>query len=318
MPTAALNKHRIYRIAMSLVPLVGFWGLIHQNMQASFALILGVIVFPFVVQFEERAGSWRYFFWALIPGILLLFVRANFLFYFFSIFFFFYVLEKWMGRINYLPLFLAGVVSPVMGNIVYTWSFPIRLQLSQWAGQALQWVGMNIQIHGNVIEHEGQNFSVDPACIGLKMVITSLVLCITIMGYVEKKYAAHLKFWKICGYLLLVSTAAIVANFCRLLLLIIFHILPDNPMHDVVGLLSMGVYVLLPFYAFITWQSRKQLRRMDDSSPTNIAWMPPTTGMLSWAAFGLLLCLQLVIGRQFLSPAQDQTESVADLYFTRF
>jgi len=41
---------------------------------------------------------------------------------------------------------------------------------------------------------------------------------------------------------------AVVANFNRMLALVIFHVLPDNFMHDVIGLFSLILYVLAPIY----------------------------------------------------------------------
>lgn len=110
---------------------------------------------------------------------------------------------------------------------------------------------MDIQVQGNVLILNEHSFSVDPACIGLKMVVTSLVLGILILARFERKYNRRLKFMELSFLLGAILSGAVVANFIRLLTLVLFHILPDNPMHDLVGLLSLGLYVLLPFYFLV-------------------------------------------------------------------
>lgn len=294
-----------FMIFLLLFPILVFWGFNYHNMSLHFSLVLGMIALPFVTQLKSVKGNYRFAIAALLTSLVLVFFRSNSFFYFSSAFIAFFVLDKWWGRLNYLPVLLVGAISPIIGSIVYLWSFSIRMQLSQWAGSALQWIGMDIEVMGNVLTLDGTTFSVDPACIGLKLMITALVLGIIILAYFEKKSISPLPLWKALLLLGSVFIGTIFANFIRLLTLIIFYILPENPMHDVVGLLSLGVYVLLPFYFLVKWiyqkhQSGEQaIERIIGSAQTD---------RMRYPVLIFLLVFQLFTAQQFL---EENVENIA-------
>ncbi len=307
----------VLKFLLLLCPFAIFWGFNHQNMSLQFSLILGVIAFPYVMQTKAQEGGIRYAGMAIATGITLLFFRSNSLYYFFAVFMMLFVLEKYWGRLNYLPLLLAVVVSPVVSNVVYIWSFRIRLQLSRYAGKVLQWIHIDIQVHGNVLTMDGHTFSVDPACIGLKMVVTSLVLGIIILAWFERKNKHSLSFVKATFLIAFNLLGAILANFVRLLTLIIFHILPENPMHDVIGLLSLGVYALLPFYLFVKFMFRKKEVAVIRSQKSKLLTNPaPSTGV--YVLYVLLLSLQIFTGRQFLSEPAENIQAIQDIHLEGF
>jgi exosortase N len=263
---AQLTKENLLKGLLLISPLVIFWIFNHHNVPLKFSMLLGFIVAPYVLMVREKSVNYRYGILALIVGMLLLVVRSNTLYYFSAIFVLLFVIDNWFGRANSLLLLLGIVISPAINTIVYIWSFPIRLKLSQLASQSLQVLGMNIEAHGNVLWLNGHTFSVDPACIGLKMVTTALVLGVLILGYFEKKYQRNISFFAGCGFLVTILVASVAANFIRLLTLIVFHILPENPLHDVIGMLSLGVYVLLPFYFFVKRSGKRdRLKRLREA-----------------------------------------------------
>lgn len=302
---------------MLILPIAIFVGFDYQNTSLQFSLILGLMAFPFVMRTETVPGNYRYAILAALAGIILIFLRSSSCYYFFTAFLVLFVIEKWWGRLNYLPLLLVIAVSPVIGYLVYIWSFPIRLKLSELAAKSLQLVGMNVAATGNVIMMDGNTFSVDPACIGLKLVITSLVLGIVIIGYFEKKSSVALPLWKTSLLLVLILFGAVLSNFVRLLMLIIFHILPENFMHDVVGLLSLATYVLLPFYFLVRFLFRKRLSTKNASKQLPL----PNSIHIPLAAklvLGSLLLLQIVNGPQFLEEAVENSSSIEGIILDGF
>jgi len=207
---------------------------------------------------------------------------------------------------------------------MYIWSFPIRLKLSEWAGQVLRWVNMDIQVKGNILILDGNTFSVDPACIGLNMVITSLVLGIVILAFFEKKYQGFLSFWKIIAFLGSILAFAIVSNFIRLLTLIIFHILPENPMHDVVGILSLGIYVLLPFYFLVKFIFAKKAVPNSSLTQTEIPFKNKIEEISIFKnkhnllIVSALYLLMLFNGRQFLHEPIDNIAAINNIHLDGF
>lgn len=300
-------------------PLLIFVVFNYQNLLLKFSLFLGLMVFPYIVSFQPQKGNYRFAVLTLICGGTLIFLRSSTLYYFMAAFLLFHILEKWWGRIHSLPVLLIVIVSPAINTIVYIWSFPIRLQLTQIVGKLLQAAQFDIQTQGNMIWMEGNRFAVDEACIGLNMVITAMVLSLVLLSYLEKQYQKRISFLMTIPLLISMLLLTIVSNFIRLLTLIIFHILPDNPLHDVVGLLSLAVYALVPFYLLLQFYFQKTDHFLPDASYFYHKGKPVVApNFHEKAATVLLLALQLVVSPQFLTEKIEPTASVERIDFVQF
>ena len=297
------------RMLLLAFPLLIFGIFSYQIVPLKFSLLLGVIAFPFVLKPGNQKESYRFAIAALISLSGLLLVRSNALYYFATAFILLHLIENSWGRINNLPILLVAIISPVVSTIVYIWSFPIRLKLTEWAVDALQFIGTDITASGNVLSLNGYTFSVDPACMGLKMIVSSLVVAVIILAYFEKKQSHAISLLKASSMLAMVLLLAIFANFIRLLTLVLFYILPENPLHDIVGLISLAVYVLIPFYFLAKFLFGKN----NSEIITIQAEKPPTYSFTKKgiAIFCGLLCFQIFTGFQFLEePIDDITQLV--------
>ncbi len=302
-------KNSIWKIILMIIPLAIFWGFNHQNIPLQFSLLLGILAFPYVLKTSEKKGGYRFAIIAVLFGTILVFFRSSSLFYFLAGCSLLFILEKGIGKLNLLPFFLLVIVSPIVSNIVYIWSFPIRLKLSEIAASLLQGTGMDIVANGNILLLNGNSFSVDPACIGLKMLVTSLVMGTIILAYFEKKSNNTFSFFKVSSYLLGILFGAIVANFIRLLTLVVFHILPENPLHDLIGLLSIIGYVLIPFYFIV---KKLESNSFLEFEQPKINW-DRKIHLTSYISFIILIALQLYTGRQFLSEPKEQTNLLVNI-----
>ena len=223
----------------------------------NFSLFLGLIFAPFIIQSINNQPNDRFLLPTFLLGISLFFVKTNSLYYGFGVCLVLYLWESRHSKLNNLPLFLFVVLSFLVQQVLNNWSFPIRLQLSAWAGKAIGLLGYPISVSGNMIYLDGQPFSVDPACMGLKMMVTAQLLALVVFAYFERKDKLVFSFSKIAFGLSAVIILTILANFIRLLALIIFKIMPDNPLHDIIGLVSLVVYALLPFYLGVQFSAKK-------------------------------------------------------------
>ena len=115
----------------------------------NFSLFLGILFAPFIFRKVNNQASFRFFIPAVVLGVLLFFLPTNSFYYFFWVAILLYLLETWKGQYNNLPLFLFLVVSYISQQILNNWSFPIRLQLSTWAGQVIGWIGYETEVVGN-------------------------------------------------------------------------------------------------------------------------------------------------------------------------
>lgn len=269
-----------------------------DNINFNSSMLLGLLFAPFIFRRVNRNPEHRLL-WLLVPvGILLCFRHSSSLFYCFCGLTVLYAIERNWGRLNALPLFLLALMSSLATHTAYIWSFPIRLQLSEWAARTLSLVGWDAVAEGNVILLNGTAFSVDPACMGLRMLITAGILGLLIMAQVERRYGHRFSFGQTALLLSVLLLLAILANFIRLLALVAFQILPDSFAHDGVGLLSLLVYTLLPFYAFLNFRYRNKAAT---AAPANEINELRKTGRRRLIYCGLLLLL-LANGPKFRQP----------------
>lgn len=290
----------------------------YRNIPLMFPLLLGSLALPYVSRSSVSKGNLRYALLAGMIGFLLLFVRSNSLYYFLAAFTLLFIIETYWGRLNQLPFVLALVVSPIVSNVVYIWSFPIRLTLSKWAAGTLQLVGLDIQANGNMILFAGNNFAVDPACVGLNMVVTTLVLGLVILANFEKQFNRTSKLQEVIPFIILLLLGAVLANFIRILTLILFHILPEHPLHDIIGLASMICYTLVPFY-FITkyfFQKKANLPSSELSTTTSVS--TPFPKLRNQIILLALFILQIISGLQFLRTPIEDVQAVQEVAINGF
>jgi len=104
--------------------------------------------------------------------------------------------------------------------------------------------------------------------------VTAQLLALVIFAYFERKDKLVFSFSKITFGLLAVIILTIVANFIRLLALIIFKIMPDNPLHDIIGLVSLVVYALVPFYFGVQFLAKEMTKVSNTPSTGSFFRLP--------------------------------------------
>ncbi len=92
--------------------------------------------------------------------------------------------------------------------------------------------------------------------------------------------------------------------------MVIFHIFPDNPLHEIIGLVALIVYTLLPFYYFIKYRTTFR-------NPTKIPLRigSPLNLFSPMIAPSFLICLLLLHGVQAkqINPIDIQPYSIKTL-----
>jgi exosortase N len=137
-------------------------------------------------------------------------------------------------------------ISPVFSYAANIFSLPIRMKLATGAGRLLQLLNDPVAVRGNVIERGAGRFSIDPGCMGLNMLVASLLLGIILVGYYEHRKGCHIGNGYLLFFLLSVVLFNVFSNLVRILLLVWFNWLPGTAMHDAAGILCMALYVGLP------------------------------------------------------------------------
>ncbi|RYD77366.1 MAG: hypothetical protein EOP53_13110, partial [Sphingobacteriales bacterium] len=111
---------------------------------------LGIFLLPVLARTQKGIFSARYIWPALLFIALAFFSPAKTLAYFAWIFTLFLLVENFIGKLNYLPLFTAIVASPIFNYLLTIFGFSLRLQLTKAAGKMLSLLG-SVNIEGNSI-----------------------------------------------------------------------------------------------------------------------------------------------------------------------
>lgn len=194
----------------------------------------------------------------------------------------FFVVEYFYGRIRLLTFITAVLVTPVIDYAANVFSFPLRLWLTGMAGKILASVNPAITTQGNMIQLGSNEFTVDIACMGLQMMLTSLLCGVMLIAFYQRRYQKILPGIFIGVVLLSIIGLNIIANLFRIILLVQFALPPDTAAHDGVGILSLLIYVILPLIPGIKW-----LLQRYGKVDTNATVVAP--GRYGWALQLLLL-----------------------------
>jgi exosortase N len=169
------------------------------------------------------------------------------IFYFFALAFYLLMLiELFVGKCDQIILFLILFMSPFFHQVIAIMGFPIRLGLSSLAGNILLTAGVNVKVEGNLMMLNGSAFSVDEACMGLNMLSTSLLMAVFAIAYQYRVQKNRLSFLKLFLFFAVVFFLNLFCNLLRIIILVALAIGPENPMHEIVGLLCFFCYIMVP------------------------------------------------------------------------
>lgn len=251
--------------------ILAVWGL-RRYFITDFTVVLALLLSPYIIKPDLTKRGSRKYLYLSVSFMLLAYTSGVQTFYFFTAgFAVLFVLESFGGYISHLPFFLLGLLSPSFKYFNNLFGFPARLQLSEWAGGVLQFLGYKIEVTGNVFVLNGTEFSVDPACVGLKMMALSFLVGLFIMAYFQQQGGKIFSFLTVTGILLLILGLNLLSNLIRILILAIFTILPENPLHDMVGIGCFLVYSIMPSYFLIRFIAPKIKERYNSVGTSGIS-----------------------------------------------
>jgi len=229
-------------------------GLNNYIQWSSAGFILGLIALPVTASFNRNAKGSQRFFWAsLLLFVLFMLIPAKTFLYSSIAAAGLFFTEIFYGRINLLPQLVLICMSSWADTIADLFSFPIRLQLTRCAGTLLNFTDAHVNVQGNMINE----FSVDPACMGLQMIITSLLCGMILLGVYQKKFRKILKGWQVISILSLIILLNIIANLFRIVCLVHFRVFPDTFAHEMIGIICLGVYVIFPVMIMSKWSVQR-------------------------------------------------------------
>ncbi|MEJ2882866.1 exosortase N [Pedobacter sp. GR22-6] len=265
----------------------------------NLVVMVGIIVLGYAIRVEESKYSRRFFIPALIFTTLAILLPTRTTLYFMLLFSLSLLFENFIGKLSLIITFVMVILSPIFKFLGDTLGFPLRLWLSDIVAKTMTFAGMPVKSVGNLIIIGKFEFYIDQACAGLNMLHLSLLIALFTAANYEKKHQLSLRFIPICGLLLSTLLLNIMSNYFRILLIVIFKIMPGNFLHDFAGMICMVVYVMLPLALFaerfLNWLFK---------SPVND--IETTVHTFSYKTTLLILLLLVVWFGPYLSPPHKQ------------
>lgn len=301
-------KEKIPAILLAGITLVAFLFFQWDNFPGSASLYLGILFFPYLA-IRNGSVTARLAVPAIAALVLLFFVKSSTLYYFACALAFLYFIEISWGKLNPLSFLLLAVIAPIFRYIVYIWSFPIRLKMSALVAWSLKMVGMDVSAIGNTILVKGMVYEIEPACMGIKMTGTALVCCLLILAHLVRERKIKLSWLTAILALFTGFMLTLLANYVRLIGLVAFNIGPDHILHHLMGLFSLGVYVILPFYLLCRWRLKPGDELLKKRSVAVISKRNSNWYRRSLGAGALLVVLIIFNGSQFVSEKELTAES---------
>ncbi len=245
-PTVAFCKQHF--IALSLIICYLVLGIIYLNgfLLFDYNVVIALLISPLIFKVDSSKKSMRYLLPVLCLLMLSIFVASKTLLFLAIMFGIFLIIENSFGKLSNSILFLLLIISPIFTYVSTIIGFPIRLWLSDVSVKILTGFGGSYQTNGNLITENGYEFSVDQACAGLNMLTTSLIICLFFINY--HKSNKQSSFVNIFLLLLITFALNIINNLIRIVLLIKWRIMPEVPLHYIIGIVCLLIYVIIPLY----------------------------------------------------------------------
>ncbi|MBD1365062.1 exosortase N [Mucilaginibacter sp. ZT4R22] len=209
-------------------------------------LVMGLLLIPYICKADKTRYSLRYLLPAVLATGLAVVLPVNTLFFVAMLFVVLLLIENSIGRMGDSLLLLIILISPVFGHFTRLGEFPVRLWLSERVADVLSAGGIPASAAGNQIVLGNYEFSVDPACAGLNMLVTSVLIGLFVLNWYQKQSGRMLSFKWLALLCTLTVALNVVCNFFRILLLVAFKIMPGTFLHDAVGIGCLLIYVLAP------------------------------------------------------------------------
>lgn len=249
-----LSKYKIdirYVVLPVLVILCGF-VLLRNYFFPSLQIVLAVMVAPFIFRLRKGITSNRYLYISLLL-LCLYMISSMKVFLFLSVgSLLFFTIEGYVGLIGFLPFVFLLSISPALHYAVNIFTFDLRIGLSHISSEFLNYIGFKVQCYGNYfILPDGFKFNVDKACLGLNMFNTGLALSVLMIGLAEKKSERTLNITALFFVMLTSGLFLVLANLMRIITIVWFRSLPNTFSHEVIGILSLLLYMALPMALLI-------------------------------------------------------------------
>jgi exosortase N len=274
-------KNRLIGSLLLLALLIGIpvW---QSYLHGGFLFYFTILLAPYILYVQQKeVASTRYVWASIFCGIGHLVLGINILYLSAFLFFVLFLIEWQYGKLNALSIYWIFLLSPLTIFLFGVFSFPIRLELSSLASWLLSFVQSDLTCQGNIIVLNGAEFSVDEACMGLKMVSYSYLVFLVLIAFFEKKRQVELSKPLVVLVLSIGTVLILFANLIRIITIILLQAMPDTAAHEIIGVISWLAYVISPIFFLIRFIVHKWGRIYPIQAPKKLSSFLVTTLCIS-------------------------------------
>ncbi len=282
------HKNIIIFLAFSIAITAISYDKLSLWLSLDYNLILLALAIPFAAKTKGSQKSVRFGLLAVALMLLYPVLKLSSIYFFAfacSVLFFY---EGLVRKLNLIPFILIIIASPVAGTLIELIGFEIRMYLTQFAGNILSFLDSSYSSSGNIIMIGNEEFHVDPECMGLKMVVLGFFSTLVMIVQTEKKVAKVFSWYQYLILFFISGLCIILANLFRIIGLTLLKSYPDTLSHEIIGVVTFVIYVLVPIYFLLKLFSRKMRIAKSDSKRNNLKpW-------IVWAIISLLIGLAIL------------------------
>lgn len=295
-------------LAISYVLLIvkGWSGYFVWSSPLSWTGLIGFLFLIYTNEGGRNKVSTRYFFPTMcVVGLSFLLPVKTFL-YFSIVLGVLLMVESLIAKGNYLSIFLFIVISPIFNYFTTVFTFPIRLKLSWLAAKFLSFINPSIKQAGNIIETGNGDFSVEAECLGLNMVSMGLLTGILLLGYYQLRTKSVVNLFRTFCFLSAVFILILVSNFFRIICLVQFNIPAGTTLHELIGLVCLLVYVMLPATFFIQ-------RKLAHSKPVQTILRVETLFVKGIIVKNFIVCISLFLSIAYVKEQRKLLRNTGNI-----
>lgn len=254
-----------------LLPIVAgilFLAMQHEFIVPSFHIVLAICIAPFVFHIQSKVtGSMRYAILCLAFLALYAWLEINVLLFMCCGSLLLFTIEYRFGKIGWLPFFFLICISSALNYVIHVSTFSIRLELSQLAGQMLNAIGHTITLQGTSFQlDDGSSFSVDDACVGLKLFNTGLSVMVLLLGFAQQRQQKSLSILALGMIFLSTLLLLIATNLLRIVVIVMFRSEAGSASHEIIGLFSLLMYTIIPLHFIIGFSIKRFGKSFEQTS----------------------------------------------------
>ena len=294
MPEGVLRGRRIPWPVLLVV--LGCVPLLWQAMRHFDALQwFGIALLPFILSPDRsRRGGGLYLVTAAVFTLLHLILGQYYWAFAAALAILYHLVHTRVGRLNAIAFCTLIFYLPLTRSFFTLFGFHVRILITKWAGKVLALVNGSVQAVDSRMWVDGQEFTVDPGCMGLRLVITAFILSLLIMQQVAKRNGLRPPRWKVSMFLLLSLALVIIANFFRIVLTVQFRSPAGSVSHELIGLVTLAVFHVLPMFLLVRRFLPGSGRPVEEEPPSSTL-APGLVGLLGLMVVGMSV-------REFVVP----------------